>query len=78
MTAIDLWGPLLSHEIIALASDRILKGGNLAESQLDKEKAKLVLIAVRLMNPGETLAESEEEILAGTTPKTLTGYASHG
>jgi hypothetical protein len=77
MTAIDLWGPRLSHEIITLASERILKGGDVAESQSDKEKAKLVVIAVRLMNPGETLSEAEEGILAGSTPKTLTGYASH-
>jgi hypothetical protein len=77
MTAIDLWGPRLSHEIINLASDRILKGGNVAESQPDKEKAKLVLITVRLMNPSETLSEAEERILAGSTPRTLTGYASH-
>lgn len=72
MTTLDMWSEEFSGEIIALAKDRILKGGNLAiRSDVSKRTVKLALILVRILNPPEDLLEQELAILMGVSRTTL-------
>ena len=72
MSPLDLWHDDLSPEIVALAKERVLDGGNLAtRSDIPKRTIKLALIAVRILNPPEDLSEAETAILMGVTPPTL-------
>jgi hypothetical protein len=72
MTPLDIWGTEFTLEIIGLAKERVLSGGNLStRSDVPKRSVKLALILVRILNPPEELSEAETAILMGITGPTL-------
>lgn len=76
MTAVDLLTPMFTDEVLFLARERIIRRRNFFKGEsLDvnasRETIKLALLAVRLMNPEETLSVEEQALLQGRTRKTI-------
>ena len=73
MTPLDIWSDEFTPEIVALAKNRILDGGNLGSGACihNPRSIKLALILVRLLNPLEIMSEAETSVLMGVTAPTL-------
>ena len=75
MTNLSLFESVFAHhlsdEILGLARERLLTGGNLAPRGCDKRKAKLALLVVIAINPKETLKRSEAALLYGISENSL-------
>ena len=67
-----LWGQEITEEILQLARNRVLDGGNLSiRKDLPKRLVKMAIIVVRALNPHEVLYQGEAAILYGLSPTTV-------
>lgn len=68
----DLWSSDLTPEILSVAKERVLAGGNIARrNDLSLATKKLILLVVRELNGAEELSQEEEAILCGRSARTL-------
>jgi hypothetical protein len=67
-----LWGPEITEEILQLARNRVLHGGDLsARKDLPKRIVKMAIIVMLALNPYEVLFRGEAAILYGLSPTTV-------
>jgi hypothetical protein len=74
-----LWGPEITEEILQLARNRVLHGGDLsARKDLPKRIVKMAIIVMLALNPYEVLFRGEAAILYGLSPTTVSSRQSSG
>jgi len=74
-----LWGPEITEEILQLARNRVLDGGNLStRKDLPKRVVKMAIIATLALNPHEVLYQGEAAILYGLSPTTVSSRQTTG
>ena len=67
-----LWGSEITEEILQLARNRVLHGGDLsARKDLPKRIVKMAIIVMLALNPYEVLFRGEAAILYGLSPTTV-------
>jgi hypothetical protein len=77
VTRLALWGSEITEEVLALARNRILDGGNLAtRDDLPRRIIKMALIALRELNPREEITMQEQAVLMGVSKNTMTQIVS--
>jgi hypothetical protein len=77
--SLNLWGSELTEDILKLARNRVLDGGNLStRKDLPKRVVKIALIATQALNPHEVLYQGEAAILYGLSPATVSSRQNTG
>ena len=73
------WGPEITEEILQLARNRVLDGGDLsARKDLPKRVVKMAIIVILVLNPHEVLYRGEAAILYGLSPTTVSSRQATG
>jgi len=77
--SLNLWGSELTEDILKLARNRVLDGGNLStRKDLPKRGVKMAIIATLALNPHEVLYQGEAAILYSLSPTTVSSRQTTG